>query len=127
MMMQRDHYAAGANLNLTCNHRDCGTRDGGIRIQTAELMKMSFGCPDGRETVLISKLRAFNQEPVFIPGQSALFAVEIEEAELDRLPRLSHAGAWMRSTVGRDRRINSQSVADIQQSCLMTHWLGESI
>src|SRR5689334_23122693 len=99
MMMQRDHYAAGANLNLTGNHGDSGTRDGGIRIQTAELMKMSFGCPDGREAVLIGKLRALNEEPVFILGQRALFAVEIEEAELDRLPRLARAGAWTRSTV----------------------------
>src|SRR5689334_19164259 len=98
MMMQRDDYAAGANLNLTCNHGDRGTRDGGIRIQTAELMKMSFGCPDGRETVLIGKLRAFDEEPVFIVRQSALFAVEIEEAELDRLPRLANAGARLRST-----------------------------
>src|SRR5215216_5017272 len=45
-------------------------------------MEVTFRSPDRRETVLIRKLRSFEQQSVFVLGTACFVSCEIEQAEV---------------------------------------------
>src|ERR1041385_2466758 len=97
--MQRQRHTAGSNLDALGNHRQCRAQHGGIRVQATKGLKMTLGCPDSRKTMTVRKLRALEQQPVFVVVVFGPIIREKGEAELDRffdfaLPPGASAWKW---------------------------------
>src|ERR1700760_2885959 len=57
-MMQRQGTTSRANLYAFGNHRQRRAEHGRIRVEAAEILKVSFGRPDGAEVIQVGQLRA---------------------------------------------------------------------
>ena len=80
-MVQWQNDAAGPQLHLVRDHRQCRARDRSIRKKPAKLMKMPFRRPNCREPVLIRKFRSVDQQAVLIATATSV-AREIKQAEI---------------------------------------------
>src|SRR6185436_4870980 len=82
-------------MNALGDGRKRSTEYGWVRIESTILMKMAFGRPYRRESVLVCKLRPFDIEPIFTRANARIIVGKIEKAELNlpllRLPILPRA------------------------------------
>src|SRR5690349_1004760 len=64
--MQRQGDAARANLHALSDHCEGGAEHGRIRVKAAEIFEVAFGRPDRTEAVAVGKLRALQNETIFV-------------------------------------------------------------
>ena len=81
--VQRQHTTPRADLHPLGDGGDGGADERGIRVETAEGMKMPLGRPDGLEAIAVGEPGALEQKAVLVAPFLAFVAGEIEEAEAD--------------------------------------------
>src|SRR5689334_7453155 len=100
--MQRQHYASGAQLHSVCDRRQRRTSHGGVRIQTAKLMKVPLRRPHRLVAMLIRVTRSLQQQPITLATRAITIVItmavamaiatggrrKVEEAEI-QFPALS--------------------------------------
>ena len=81
--VQRQHTTPRADLHRLGDGGDGGAGERGIRIETAEGMKVPLGRPEGLEAIAIREPGSLEQKAVLVAPFLAFVAGEIEEAEAD--------------------------------------------
>jgi hypothetical protein len=72
-------------MNVLGDGGESGGSDGGVGIEVAEGMEVTFRSPDGGEAMLVGEARALDEEAVAIGGRGRRGVMsEVEEAELRR-------------------------------------------
>ncbi|CAM3196892.1 Uncharacterised protein [Burkholderia gladioli] len=104
-MMQRQHHAAGAQLDMARLARQRGGQHRGIRREPAEGVEMALGQPQRGEALLVREARRGEQQVVLAALVGGIVGAEKGQAEVRhaRAGRLDRAAGGVRGR-GRERR-----------------------
>jgi hypothetical protein len=80
-MVERQRDAARANLDALGEDGERRAQHRGVRVEAAEILKVTLGRPDGPEAVAVGELRALDDEAILLFG--ILRAVVREEVEAE--------------------------------------------
>ncbi len=85
-LVQRQHHAAGAQLDALGAHRQRGIEQRRVRVEAAHRVEVPLGGPDRLEAVAVGVFGRFQVEAVLV-GRVMGFRAEVEQAEGQRIGR----------------------------------------